>query len=241
MRQCLCLFTDYGPFGPYVGLLHAKALSMGFDGPIVDLLHDAPAFRPYESGVVLNALFDGLPEEAVVVAVIDPGVGTARGGLILELGNRVVVGPDNGLLQALMERGAKAYRLPGIEEGHPKTFHGRDWFVPMAIRYLQGRLGRLPPVALTDCVSSPTREGGCIVYSDSFGNLMTDLDAAAMAQSNSVRLAGVTIAYADTFAKVERGQPFWYVNSVGLVELACNQASAAEHFQAGVGETVSIV
>ena len=136
----ILLFTDFGWQGPYVGQLH---LALAQEAPgirVIDLMHDAPAFSPIAAGHLLSALVDRVPAEAVVVAVVDPGVGSARHPLLVEAAGRRFVGPDNGLLAPVTHR-YEAVDVRIIEWRPPRlsaSFHGRDLFAPAAARLVRG-------------------------------------------------------------------------------------------------------
>ena len=88
----IVLFTDFGVNGPYVGQMKAVLHGAAPGVPIVDLLHDAPAFEPRLSAYLLAAYAQEFPEGSVFVCVVDPGVGSARRPVILRAGNRTFVG-----------------------------------------------------------------------------------------------------------------------------------------------------
>lgn len=94
----IVLFTDFGASGPYVGQMKA-AIAVAAPGvPVIDLMHDAPAFRNKASAYLLAALLRELPDGAVVLGVVDPGVGHPdRRPAAARIGGRWFVGPDNGL------------------------------------------------------------------------------------------------------------------------------------------------
>ena len=113
-QRPIYLFTDFGYEGPYVGLMHAAVARQAPGSCVVDLQHDAPAFRPSEAGRLLAAQLPYLPSTSVVVAVVDPGVGTDRRGLVVETKGAVLVGPDNGLLSPMLSDAVRVSRLgPG--------------------------------------------------------------------------------------------------------------------------------
>ena len=100
----LLLFTDYGWRDPYVGLVKAVLARLAPGVPLIDLLHDVPDFNAHAGAHLLCALCRNLPAGAVVLAVIDPGVGGPREAVVVEAEGRFYVGPDNGLLSVLAGR-----------------------------------------------------------------------------------------------------------------------------------------
>ncbi|HBC09138.1 MAG TPA: hypothetical protein DC046_16375 [Rhodospirillaceae bacterium] len=130
----LVLFSDFGFQGPYVGQMKA-VLHAGAPGvPVVDLMHDAPPFDPQSSAYLLAALAGGLAPGAVVLAIVDPGVGTDRRALVVEADGRWFIGPDNGLFALTVRRASKAraWEITWRPEKLSVSFHGRDLFAPVA-------------------------------------------------------------------------------------------------------------
>ena len=100
----IVLFTDFGWAGPYVGQMTTAIYEHHPTATVVDLMHDAPAMRPDLAAYLLPAFCRPLPRGTLVVAVVDPGVGSERAALLVETAALRCVGPDNGLMS----------RLPGI-------------------------------------------------------------------------------------------------------------------------------
>ena len=100
----ILLFTDFGLEGPYVGQMKAVLHREAPGVPVVDLMHDAPAFDPRAAAYLLAALAPEMPPDFIVLAVVDPGVGGARRPLTVAAGGRWYVGPDNGLLAPAARR-----------------------------------------------------------------------------------------------------------------------------------------
>ena len=236
-QPMIALYTDFGLSDPYVGQMHAAVLARAPGTAIVDLHHYAPTFAPGPGALLLEALVPFLPAQAVVVGVVDPGVGTERGSLAVWSRGHWFVGPDNGLFSPLLaDPGAEAYRLvfPG-KDSASASFHGRDIFAPVAAELVRGDrmvLGQ----AVTDPVRlAPRREQ--VIYADHYGNLITGLPGPADT-SAGLCIAGKELAYARTFGAVEPGELFWYGNSLGLVEVAAREASARGLLGAAEGAPV---
>ena len=242
-RTVIVLFTDFGYAGPYVGQMKA-VLTRGAPGvPLVDLMHDAPAFRPEPAGCLLAAAGDGFPPGTVFLGVVDPGVGSERLGLVLQAGESWLVGPDNGLLSPLAERlgPVRAWSLP-VPLGASPSFHGRDVFAPAAAGI--AALGRLPEGCrpLTDWQGRDGPGERCeVIYVDGYGNAMTGLRAGSLDPAQRLRVAGRELRGARTFSEVASGEAFWYPNSLGLAEVAVNRGSAAACLGLGVGSPVQVV
>jgi len=236
------LFTDYGLHGPYVGLLRAAIRRTGCRSEIIDLQHDAPAFRPYSAGVLLAAQLAYLPRESVVLAVVDPGVGGERDGLVLHLSGICLVGPDNGLFAPLLDRADSVARIDWLPPDISASFHGRDWFAPVAAAEATGQPLRQTEVSPRDCVGyGAGKEIQRIIYCDKFGNAMTGIHAAGLGAARLLRVGPHQLNRARTFGRVPEGEAFWYCNSLGLVEVAINQGNAMERLKLKVGDPVVVL
>ncbi len=240
----IVLFTDFGLEGPYVGQVRAVLLREAPGVPAVDLCHDLPAARPDLAAYLLAAWIEAFPRGCVVLAVVDPGVGSERRALALEAGGRWFVGPDNGLLAIVARRGgATACRTldPGAAP-LSASFHGRDLFAPAAARLARGEF---PPGR--DCEAAGLVGGDWpddlarIAYIDRFGNAATGLRAAGIGTSATIEAGGRRIAHARVFAEAAPGELFWYENANGLIEIAANQASAAALLGLAPGDPVALV
>jgi S-adenosylmethionine hydrolase len=237
----IVLFTDFGAGDPYVGQVKAVLAARAPGIPVIDALHEAPAFGVETNAHLLAALAPRYPGGSVFLAVVDPGVGSARGAIVVDAGGRSFVGPDNGLLAVLWGR-ARRPRCRSVRWQPPRlsaSFHGRDLFAPVAAALATGRVPRgwlAPrdaPEVLLDGGDLPR-----IVYVDHYGNAMTGLRAAAMPQGARLRAGRRVLSRARTFGEMRPG-PYWYENSLGLVELAANRASAARILGLKVGSRVA--
>lgn len=231
----IILFTDFGWDGPYVGHVKARLWQDGHRGPVIDLQHDAPAFNPHAAGHLLAAQMPHLPEDAVIIAVIDPGVGSRRKALAVATGGRWFVGPDNGLFDAVFachpRNTLDAFDLT-ITENAAATFHGRDVFAPAAALLAQGQAPKGTPLTL----EKPALQDRApeVIYIDAYGNVMTTIDPQKLA-AKEIMIKGHTLPVVRTFSDVAPGQAFCYVNSLGLVEIAINQGHAAKMFDLKIG------
>ncbi len=233
------LFTDYGLGGPWVGLLHAAIRRDLPQAAIVDLQHDLPPFRPRGAGLLLAAQAAWLPPAALVVAVVDPGVGSERRGLVVHWRGHRFIGPDNGLFAPLLHEAERIEAIDWQPEGIPATFHGRDWFAPVAARLARGEVVAAHPVTTDSCVGHdwpPDLDE--VIYVDRFGNLITGRRGVTLPTDGEVRVGPHRLRWARTFSERPPGVPFWHVNALGLLELSVNQGSAAELLGLKVGDPV---
>lgn len=244
MQRPIALFTDFGEGGLYVGQMKAVLAVQAPGASVIDLMADAPAFDPRASAYLLAALLPYLPANAVVLAVVDPGVGTARTPMIADADGRLLVGPDNGLFEFALRRSARAraWRIDWRPDRLSTTFHGRDLFAPVAARLAKGTT---PEAAGAAPMAVPRRadwpeDWSAIIYIDQYGNAMSGLRATALGADTVVEVAGRRLTRATTFGAVPPGTAFWYENSLGLVEIAVNQGMASTDLGLSVGTRLGL-
>jgi len=248
------LLTDFGAGSGYPAQLKGVLLGALPDARLVDLSHEVPAYDVLAGALLLEACLPWFPPDAIHVAVVDPGVGTARRALCVEdPRGRRAVGPDNGLLTPLLGAGARAFEIvPGRAVPPPAsaTFHGRDLFVPAAIQLARGAA----PAALGPEVLDPLRlpwpraeRRGALLQgetlaADPFGNLVTSVHAEQLggARVLAVEVAGAPAAWVRTFGEAARGALVAYAGSGGRVEVAVREGSAAARLGAVRGLAVAL-
>ena len=240
----ILLFTDFGWQGPYVGQMVAVLQRLAPGIPVVPVQSDAPCGDPRRGAYLLAALVDQGPGDAIWVCVVDPGVGGDRQALVGEVAGRRLVGPDNGLLVPAL-RAAPDSRVSRIEwrpERLSESFHGRDLFAPVAASLGRGEEVRLSPLAPESLVGANwPADLAEVVYIDGFGNAMTGLRAEGVPATARLVLAGREIGYRRTFCEAPPMAPFWYRNSLGLVEIAVNRGRADAVLGIAPGTAVDIL
>jgi S-adenosylmethionine hydrolase len=261
-RPVVVLETDFGTRDDAVALLKGVVLSIAPDAQIVDLSHEIPPFDIETGAQDLEDAPGIFPEGTVFVVVVDPGVGTARKGIAVELNNgRYLVGPDNGVLSLAMQRyGVKSVReitSPEFQRKHQsETFHGRDVFSPCGAHLASRDPFAQVGTELKDWVkipnSSPERVGDLFKATvakidDPYGNLWTnvpadDFGAALGGQVHFVFDSGKTVVapLVKTFGDVKEGEPLAYWNSRGRLSLALNMGDAAKTYGVKRGDKVTI-
>jgi S-adenosyl-L-methionine hydrolase (adenosine-forming) len=224
------LFTDFGAADIYAGQVKAVLQQHAPKEAVIDLLHDVPAFNGKAGAHLLAALAARLPKDSVTLAVVDPGVGGAREPVAMLADGRWFVGPDNGLISVVAARAKKceAFTIGWKPESLSASFHGRDLFAPVAAMLARGdrKAAKLKKAALA--VTFGADDLGEVIYVDHFGNLVTGLRAGNVPRDRGLSINGRAIRYARVFSEVEAGELFWYENSLGLVEVAANSASAQQ-------------
>jgi len=250
----IALLTDFGTGDLYVAEMKAAALAVSRALHVIDLTH---AVRPHDVRMgawQLRAASASFPEDTHFVAVVDPGVGTARAPIVMTSGNQVFIGPDNGLLWPAasrcdwLARRIERERIAALGGRRlSPTFHGRDLFAPVAALLASGLLSiaEVGPehapvrIELPDAVldpGPPVRIVGAVLFPDRFGNVLTSvrLDAAIASLGRAPRSVHVFLAdgaserasFVGTYADGPVGALVALEGSSGHVELAVSRGSA---------------
>jgi len=253
--------SDFGLTDWFVGVVHGVIHEHCADARVVDLSHAVPPGYIDAGAFVLEAAAPDFPSGTVHLAVVDPGVGTARLALVVAARGQFFVGPDNGLLEwALADAAARVHAL--TEDRwfrHPvsRTFHGRDVFAPVAGHLANG----VPIESFGPHVERPVRrphreparrEGrlqGRVVYLDRFGNDLTNLsiewlgrtfagvdDRELVVEVLDRSIDGLRASYGDA----RLGTLVAVLGSSGRLEIAEVGGDAAHRFGIGVGDAVYV-
>lgn len=254
----LTLTTDFGWDGPYVAAMKGVVLGLVPDARIVDVSHAVAPQNIREGAFVLSSVIDSFPKGSVHLAVVDPGVGTDRRLVAVQLLGHWFVLPDNGLIAGvLMGRMPEVVREitnPAIRRAQVSaTFHGRDILAPAAAFLLGGgSAGDLGPIReslidLPDFLASPKPDGylGEVLFRDPFGNLITNIRAEQVEGDPRgwiFEIAGrQVIGLVRTYGEHPSGKLVALVGSSSWVEIAVVNGDAARTLDAGRGTTVRVL
>lgn len=258
------LLSDYGLVDEFVGVMKAVVRDIAPHAAIVDLTHDIAPYDVRAGALCLGRSVAYLPE-GVVVAVVDPGVGTDRRAIAVEVadGAGVFVGPDNGLLApavALVGGAQRAVALTNEEyqlERLGPTFDGRDVFAPAAAHLCNGvdlaELGdavdsdSLLPAAVPLPQASNGSVRGEVLWVDRFGNCQLNIGPAELdeiaAGEPAMRVsagdgAPRSVQRAVGFADLGAGAIGLVTDSYGMLALVCDRRSAAAELGIDAGDEV---
>lgn len=260
MPPIITLTTDFGTRDAYVAAMKGTIASMHPDARIIDITHDISPQDVMEAAFVLKQAYPFFPPDTVHVAVVDPGVGTARRGIAVQSGGQYFVGPDNGLLALVQDSPfEEAVVLDRPDFWRVKTpsstFHGRDVFAPVATHLARGikltdmgsRIESLSPLHWALPIVDQQGFQGWVVHIDRYGNCITNVTAGDFVELRRDRgmkciTGGVILRELfSTYAEVDSGEPVLLANSSGLLEIAVNGGSAAQLFGIRKGASVKIV
>ncbi len=237
------LYTDFGVEGPYVGQMRAAIARHAPQLPVIDLCHDLAPFDSRSAAYLLAALVPWLPPAALVVGVVDPGVGSMRKAVVLHADGRRFIGPDNGLFSQVARQAQRVHwqELLWRPSALSTSFHGRDLFAPAAAQLAQGVTSMTGELTQAPIGADWPQDLTQIVYVDRYGNAMTGIRACCLQPKQRIKAGGRLLSHAHTFSAVPVGTAFWYENANGLIELAVNQGRADEMLGLTCGDPVSIV
>ena len=256
------LLTDFGTRDYFVGAMKGALLAVNPRAHIIDLTHDIPAHDIAAGAFTLLAAYDVFPQQTIHVAVVDPGVGSARRPIVVTTPDYFFVGPDNGLFSYVCERepDVRVFHVTNEKFFRPtvsNTFHGRDIFAPVAGALSNG----VPPEELGDLVNdyvrlaplAPSRAAdgtlnANIIHIDRFGNCITNITRRELTDELIAR--GIVLqvgthqvrSFRRFFAEGNVGvrELFAIWGSAGFLEIAAVRTSAAQLLGVERGETVRV-
>ena len=252
----ITLLSDFGAQDVYVGVMKGVIAQINPGLQVIDLTHLIPPQNIAAGRFCLMSAYSYFPASTVHVAVVDPGVGSQRRGVAVKFAGGYFVGPDNGLLSGVFSlspvQAAVELTNPDYwRSPHPSsTFHGRDIFAPVGAYLASGvsieQLGN--PIAPDSLVQlsllyqqSEAEINGCIQYIDTFGNLITNIPAAAVRGSWSVKVKDIFIPSGQTYSDLQVGELIALGGSHGWVEIAVNGGSAQSRLQLDWGDSIAVV
>jgi hypothetical protein len=245
----VAIITDFGTRDPYVAQMKGVILGGSLSIQIVDITHEIPPHNVRVASFFLKTTEPYFPKNTCFLAVVDPGVGTERRAIVLKWRDRVFVGPDNGIFTPFFFGDFKAYEL-GVPSWAARTFHGRDVFAWSVRKMLEGieleELGK--PFNDPVRISLPEPEvsrgeiRGEVLFSDHFGNLITNIPKAMLEGKRvKVEIKGEKLDLKNTYREVKIGEPLALIGSFNTLEIAVREGSAARHLKAGEGTPVRVI
>ena len=247
--RAITLLTDFGTADYFVGAMKGVILSINPQAVIVDITHEIPAQDVAAGAFTLLAAHDTFPSRTIHVAVVDPGVGSARRPIVVSAGNYLFVGPDNGIFNYIYDRAPSFAAFHITDEKFFRrpvstTFHGRDIFAPVAAALSTG----LDPSSLGPQISDPIRLSTPlepqIIHIDRFGNLITNITREVWKDGAKLSINGRVISVLRQYFGENIGEPeepiaIW--GSARFLEIAVNGRSAAEILGVKRGDQITLI
>ena len=253
----ITLLTDFGTVDYFVGAVRGAILSVNPLAVIADITHEIPPQDVEAAAFTLLACYKTFPAGTIHLAVVDPGVGSARRAIIVSAGDQFFVGPDNGLFTYIYDRepSHRTFHVTAEEyfrQPVSTTFHGRDIFAPVAGALSNGVKPEKFGASITDEVHLETslapvvqKNGnveGRIIHIDRFGNCITNITRDLLAdEPATLVIKGKTIeSFKDFYSDTSPNEVFAIWGSAGFLEISVNGDSAAAILGVARGETVTI-
>ena len=249
----ITLLTDFGTADGYVAAMRGVIASIAPGSAVDDASHDIPPGDVTAAAWALARYWRLYPKGTVHLVVVDPGVGTDRRALVIDVAGRRIVAPDNGCASIVLadHPDARVHAISNRElmrEPVSRTFHGRDIFAPVAAHLALGlpieEVG--PPFATPIRTSLPVPHSdgvavhGVVVHVDRFGNLITNLPGSWVPETiGEIEIDGRHLAVQETYGSVAPGELLALVGSAGLIEVSVRDGNAAAVLGLGKGAAVS--
>ena len=255
----IALLTDFGETDYFVPSMKGVIAGINPEVRIMDITHQIPPHNVQAGAFILNAVFRYFPADTIFLAVVDPGVGTSRRILLAQFEGYSFVAPDNGILTYALER-TEYPEVREITADHyfisqtGRTFEGRDKMAPIAAWITKNveadKFGKL----IEDYRRLPVEQAqmsgetitGKIVYQDKFGNLISNIPIQALQKLDpelknlQVQSGEHNILLKDSYSAVDKGRLLALAGSLGSLEIAVREGSAAEESGLRPGDTVFV-
>jgi S-adenosylmethionine hydrolase len=259
--KLITITTDFGNLNGFVGTMKGVIYNITPDAQIVDITHEIPAQDVRTGSIALWRAVPYFPAGTVHVAVVDPGVGTARRPIAAKLGDQFFVLPDNGLITPMLEDAEAAgkeitivhldkpeYWLPTVYT----TFHGRDIFAPSGAWLAKGVTLQEMGTLITDPMRTPlpkpektdTGYKANIIVIDVFGNCSTNLRVSQVPDLSkaTLKIKNETIeGIVPSYGHRKLGDLVAVTDSEGFVEIAVVNGSAARKFGIQLDDPVEVI
>ena len=259
--KIITFLTDFGMKDGYVAQMKGLLSSM-VDSKFVDITHDITPHDIREGAFILQNSVAYFPVGTVHIAVVDPGVGTTRRGIIVATRSQVLIGPDNGLLMPaahflgdfiVYEISNDRYKLNSISN----TFHGRDIFSPVAAHIINGvpfeeigsRIFNFVDLNFNKGKISDRSASGKIIYIDRFGNIVTNIEGNHLREilDYDTKIAVFIgdkkqdITFVKSYSFVKKGHILATLNSNNLLEIAVNQGNATRKLGVKLDDEIKVL
>ena len=255
-RFCvITLLTDFGLSDSYIGAMKGVILGIQPDVTIVDISHVIPPQNVNEAAYTLKQTYSFFPKDTVHVVIVDPGVGSGREIIGVRTDAYYFLAPDNGVLKYIFDKypGAEVYKITNNRFFCPNvshTFHGRDIFAPVAAHITCGVTLSELGETYSDYQSGEIRKpivqkntiSGEIIYIDSFGNCVTNIDQDMIGGQAIKILFGVYMLHniSTVYTDVADGEALAVIGSGGTLEISVRNGNATRKLKLKIGDAVTV-
>ena len=245
MSNLITVSTDFGYKDWFVAAVKAKIIKINPRARIIDITHNINSHDIRAAAFLLMCVCRNFPKGTVHLAVVDPGVGSARKPLIIASGGHYFVGPDNGIFSYVCQRKCDAFTIVRRSPRVSSTFHGRDIFAPVAAKLSSGvkpstlgvRSERFLRLTFPAINKEKRSVRGEVIYIDRFGNLITNIPNRLMFKR--LRIKGrYSMPVGQCYNRVPAGKLIAVQGSCGYYEIASYKGDAAKITNAKVGTKV---
>ena len=258
-RPIVTLLTDFGLTDHYVAAMKGVILAICPQVTLVDISHEIRPFAIPEAAYTLSQAWQTFPKGTTHLAVVDPGVGSARRAIVAEASGHRFIAPDNGLLTMIMD-GNDRIKVREISASRyfrqpvSMTFHGRDIFAPATAHIASGlpiaKLGNVVKDAIKGDFSrpeeiAPNHWRGVVLKIDRFGNIISNFNWKSFSDIErlpfKLKVGSYTIKhFHNTYASAPRNELFALRGSGGYVEVSLNQSDASAKAGACIGAPIHL-
>jgi S-adenosyl-L-methionine hydrolase (adenosine-forming) len=259
--KLITFLSDFGSNSSYVSQMKGVTLSIT-DAKIIDITHNITTHNVREGAFLLRTSVPYFPTGTVHVAVVDPGVGTNRKGIVITTPTQILVGPDNGLLipAARFLGNFTVYEITNTKLMLPfvsYTFHGRDIFSPVAAHILNGTLFEHIGPIISNFVDlnfgnykiNDSSAIGKVLFSDSFGNVITNIDGLEFSNVSDfgkrvtffIGKKTYRAQFVKSYGFVKKGEILLTNGSSNFLEFSINQGNAAKKLGVKPDDDVKIL
>ena len=259
MNRPIALLTDFGLKDHYVGSLKAVILGINPRAIVYDITHDIRPQNIREAAFILHSVYSVLPKGSIVVAVVDPGVGSFRQALCIRTSQGFLIGPNNGLFSMILRDEVKYETRAIVNDRYfhkpvSSTFHGRDVFSPSAawlskkdiFKSFGPIIHKLHSLHIPKASRTNHSIKGEIIHIDHFGNAMTNISKTQFPSLAKMKEASIIVKgkhHASLKPFFSAGSHTGLIavwNSGNLLELAVKEDSAEKIFNLKIGDSVAI-
>lgn len=250
----IIIATDFGSKSYYTGIMKGVINKINPRTLTIDLINDIEQGNILQTDFLLKKNRKFFPDDSIFLVVVDPGVGTQRIPVIVKTDHQFFVGPNNGIFSFIQDHNFEIYKiskdkLPRV--GNSNTFHGRDIFAPAAALLSRGanpdeigiKLNSDTLSVIVPPAFNPNIDGQ-VIYCDSFGNAVTDIEA-NLHNFHKVRnfmVKNISISkISHTFGDAVPGEPLAYTGSLGTLEFAVRNGNFANKYKIKSGDFVQLI